>query len=448
MFKILIDTIRLDVFDLNYNLSSDKVNFLDVPLQSGLEHRGLLMRLAAFGYHIVKSISSVKFQRYRQLPDNHVIFAVFSENNYDALWPLHQRMTNSSFLSTKGESAIRIPMLGAYLLSIVFIPILIVRYMQQRGYRRKSFRIALDAYLETYGYYIVCRILIRRLAPAAIVVSNDHIYRARALCSAAQSEGVPTFYVQHASVNSDFPPLFFDYALLEGEDALISYTEAGSTDTKVYLVGIPKFDAFYHAINRSKKIQAIGICTNDFDGFNNVESLCIAIRKRLPELSLFLRSHPSDRRMAEWMLLADRVDARRSNPIDEMSYKFLSQIDLVIAGESNILLEAAILNVCPENYDFEMLNIDNYGFLRNGLIDKRHTNPDELIKTLNNKIASRPDVRHRTKFWCETVNTKYDGRSADLASTLITSIAAGEKIDMAIWEPIQNLENLRAYRPR
>lgn len=407
----------------------------------------MFLRFVAFFWHLMKSLVNYRFNRFNRLPDGHVIFAFFSKNNWDALLPLHQRMPNSSLLSNKRGEVLTIPMFPAHLLSLLFLPLLLVRFLQARGYRRKSFRIAFDAYLETYGYYVVCRLLLRSCSPGAVVVSNDHTYSNRVLCAAAHTEGILTFYIQHASVTKNFPPLFFDYALLEGEDAMRKYIRSGSTQTRVFLVGTPKFDAYYASINRSYQLQTIGICTTEYDSLDAMASLCLLLRTNLSDLHVVLRPHPGDQRFDEWESLTERVGVSFSNSREEISFRFLQKVDVVVAGETNILLEGALLNVYPIYYDYENIQFDFYGFLRNGLVDTRHTRPDELLAILRSLMTGRPDSRQRAKYYCETVDTIYDGHSAELAVQVIEDVLGGS-VNLSRWDEITDVEGLKAFRPK
>ena len=316
--------------------------------------------------------------------------------------------------------------------------------LKARGYRRRSFSLALDAYLETYGFYIVCRHILRRLAPAAVVVSNDHTFWNRTIVKAAQDEGILTFYIQHSSVTEKFPPLAFDYACLDGEDALLKYDDSGPSETKVFLTGMPKFDAHFSSLNTSNKVETVGICTNEFDSLESVRDLFTRLRQSAPWLTLVLRPHPSDRRVSEWFSLAADSQLRISDSRKEGAFEFLKGIDVVVAGDSGILLEGALLNVFPMYYDFSDNSLDFYGFLRAGLIDRRLTQPGQLCQALEDIRNSRPKVRNHAKFYCWTVDTPYDGRSAILTSEIIREIV-GQRFEWKKWTRIHNLQHLTAF---
>lgn len=447
MMRILRDAVKLDIYDLNWAFSSEQFGLLSSPL-SGLPRKGVMIQVLSFGGHLLLSIRRLKIKLYKRLPRHHVLIFTFTKNNLDALQPLEEEIDNSSFIGINGKVSTVIPMFVADFISIFYFPRLLKEMKRARDYRRQSYRLALDAYWRTYGYYVVCRYMLRRLAPASLVVSNDHVFWGRTIAKAASDENIPTVYIQHASVTDKFPALAFDYALLDGRDALLKYDRSGRSSAKVFLTGISKYDRYHPFINKTRQVQAVGICTNRYETTETVEALCSQLNKSLSALRYILRPHPGDERVEAWREVARNHAMDYSDSRKEAAFEFLKRIDVVIAGETNILLEGALLNVYPVYYDFENIQLDAYGFLRNGLVDGRLSQPTELCQTLNRIEKKRPDVRERSKFYCETVDTAFDGRSTALAVALITSIASGEAIDMAGWEPIGGLGNLQAYRPR
>tara|TARA_E500000331_G_scaffold326141_1_gene344053 strand:- start:288 stop:1073 length:786 start_codon:yes stop_codon:yes gene_type:complete len=62
-----------------------------------------------------------------------------------------------------------------------------------------------------------------RIQPKLIILSNDHSIYARSLRITAEILEIKTLYIQHASVSKIFPPLEFDYALLDGNVAYQNY---------------------------------------------------------------------------------------------------------------------------------------------------------------------------------------------------------------------------------
>jgi hypothetical protein len=136
-----------------------------------------------------------------------------------------------------------------------------------------------------------------------------------------------------------------------------------------------------------------------------------------------------------------------SNSRTVPSFEFLAQVDAIVACESNIHLEAALLNVFPVYYDFPGVRFDNYGFVKNGLIKSICKTPDEVLCVLESIKAQRPSVRHDARYYCATIDTRHDGYACNLVASLITDICWSDKIDWTQWKGIEGLENLAAFEP-
>jgi hypothetical protein len=238
-----------------------------------------------------------------------------------------------------------------------------------------------------------------------------------------------------------------DYALLDGKDAALLYNQAGKSNTKVFLVGIAKADRFFQEINNRKGVSKIAICSNLWDPPERVEELCKTLSSVFsPDLELIYRPHPRDNRNRMWMAMADKYQVKFSNPSKESSFDFLKKVDVILAGNSNIHLEAALMNVYPIYYDFALdKRLEKYTFLQTGLceyVDQPESAQNRLVEL----IKFRPSVRHRAKHYCVTVNTPYDGRSRELAQNMIYQVAAGQPIDLQGWQRVPGL-SLEAYEP-
>src|SRR5207247_2986001 len=147
--------------------------------------------------------------------------------------------------------------------------------------------------------------------------------------------------------------------------------------------------------------------------------------REFPNLSLILRPHDADLRQKEWKELSKRYDMDFSDSTGDISFEFLRKVDAIIAGESNILLEAAIMGVVPLYYDFGQAHLDWYRFERNGLVEYT-SDPAVLCRILNEILRNRPYVRPKAKPYCATIGTSYDGRSSDVASELIRVCALAD----------------------
>jgi hypothetical protein len=240
MLKLLNEAIKLDIFDLNYAYASDKFALCSRETYD-TRRIGMAWRIASFLGHFFEKAVDVKclFKRGRRT-DGVLLFAV-TKNQRGSLVLLAEKIESaylaggSSFVSLDVEE--RFPLLLAYLFSLAFFPAVLFHFWKSDGYRRKTFHFIFDQYWLTYGYYLIANLWLSRLEPKALVVSNDHNMPNRVVLKLAREKRIPSVYIQHASVTEKFPPLAFDYALLEGLDALQKYESAGySSKTKVFLV--------------------------------------------------------------------------------------------------------------------------------------------------------------------------------------------------------------------
>jgi hypothetical protein len=269
----------------------------------------------------------------------------------------------------------------------------------------------------------------------------------RVVMKVAKELGISTVYLQHASVNDTFPLLTFDYALLEGLDALKKYARIGESQTKVFLIGTPKFDAFFPYVKNTTSLNSVAICTNGLDNVQQIEQLCLELRQRFPQLLLRLRPHVGEKnRWGKWMSIAEKYNLKFSDSTVELSFDFLKQCDVLIVGDSNILLEAALLNIIPLYYDSNKTHLDHYGFLRNGLTEY-YSEPGEICNRLTELLQNRPSVRAKTKFYCHTVGTQYDGHSTELAASIIQTLVnnPSDKSLMNHWKRLSNIP-IEAYQ--
>jgi len=193
-------------------------------------------------------------------------------------------------------------------------------------------------------------------------------------------------------------------------------------------------------------LKKLGICINSLNPVYRVEDLVEKLIFDFPLIDIFLRPHPGDPDLETWEEMSSKWSLRYSNPLKEEAFRFLTQVDAIIVGDSSIALEAALLNVYPIYFDFGGLYLDYFGYIENGLIDKHTNNYEDVRKWVNELHRRKPDVRERTKQYCATVGTVFDGRSSELAAKLITDLCFENTFSQDQWTKIDNTKNLKAYR--
>ena len=376
-----------------------------------------LRRLArVLGYAGLRLVGNV-FQpiKNREELRGKVWLYVVSANNYDALEFIRQARPDAVLLAGQAKNigrynqAVNRLSLRRKLLYYWKFPLAFLGLLKTDGSRAWRF---FDFIFYAIGYYEVYRRALRQYQPRAVIFSNDHNDDTRSLLLACRAEGVPTAYVQHASVSANFPPLGFDLSLLEGQDALDKYRRCGPVPGRVELVGMPKADAFLNQKNTAPAVHRVGLACNIHDPLPALTEALVYLLRELPELTFTLRPHPSDGRdfepLRQLLPTLQWSSARQENVFD-----FLLRQDALIAADTSTHLEATLLNVASVYYRFgtNPLTDDYYGYAARGLVARADT-PAELAAVLRRYVQHKPtDLYRRAAYYNATLGTPDEGRS-------------------------------------
>ena len=342
---------------------------------------------------------------------------VVSANNYDALAFLAEARTDAVLVAGQAKNIGRYNAvvnrlsLRRKLLYYWQLPEAYLGLRRQVGPRATRF---FDFIFYAIGYYEVYRRALRHYRPRAVVFSNDHNDDTRSLLLACRAEGVPTAYVQHASVSTNFPPLSFDLNLLEGQDALDKYRQCGPIAGQVELVGMPKADTYLGRRNTAPAVRHVGLACNIHDPLPALTDTLVYLSRELPELSFTLRPHPSDGRdfgpLRQQLPDLQWSDARAENVFD-----FLLKQDALVAADTSTHLEAVMLNVASIYYRFAAnpLTDDYYGYAARGLVERANT-PVALAAALRRYAHHKPaDLYQRANYYNATLGTADEGHSRE-----------------------------------
>ncbi len=350
---------------------------------------------------------------------------VVSANNYDALEFIRQARPDAVLVAGQAKNIGRYNAkvnrlsLRRKLLYYWQFPVVFAGLLQTEGGRAWRF---FDFVFYAIGYYEVYRRALRRHRPRAVVFSNDHNDDTRSLLLACRAEGVPTAYVQHASVSANFPPLVFDLSLLEGQDALDKYRLCGPVHGRVALVGMPKADAYLARRNTAPAVRRVGLACNIHDPLPALTAALAHLTAALPELTFTLRPHPSDGRdfapLRQLLPALEWSDARQENVFD-----FLLRQDALVAADTSTHLEATLLNVASVYFRFgtNLLTDDYYGYAARGLVARADT-LEELAARLRTYAAHKPaNLYRRAAYYNATLGTPEEGRSQPRTLALLNS---------------------------
>ncbi|WP_157942185.1 hypothetical protein [Salinibacter altiplanensis] len=421
MLEAVKTSLGLDLFRLNYGFSNEGMGRMEY---SYIRNKTIFYESGRYIYNLVASFLSVTLVNYRELREGSVFVFAATENQYSALKPVANEIKRSYIFNKnkKKNGCLKYDLTLAYILSLFYIPLLAYLYIKADSFKRKSIRKAFHNYLITYGYYLVSYKRLKKADPSLLLISNDHVVWSCGIARAAEELGIPVAYIQHASVTSNFPPLTYDFAFLYGRKTLEKYKVAGiSSNTTVFLAGIPKLDEYAVYENNSTAVRTLGICTNRLDPVVEVVELLDAVQEKNSEIEFTIRPHPADERKEEWRKVAKKMCFKFSDSRREESFRFLKEVDAVIAGASGIHLEACLMNVLPIFFDFGDFGGDRYGFVETGMTIKAE-NVEEAVEVVSQLSSEKPDVKHKAKPYCETLQTEYFGKSSGLVGRIIEKV--------------------------
>ncbi|GAB3295615.1 glycosyltransferase family protein [Hymenobacter tenuis] len=340
---------------------------------------------------------------------------VVSQNNYDALHFIREARPDTVLVAGQSKQ------IGRYngVVNRLSLRRKLLYYGQfprvYAGLKRteggKAWRF-FDLIFNAIGYYeVYCRAL-RHYQPRAIIFANDHNDDSRALLLAARSCGVPTAYVQHASVSTAFPPLGFDLSLLEGQDSLDKYQQCGPVAGRTELVGMPKADAFLTRKNQQPRVQRVAIACNALDETQAIAAAIEYLLREFPDLSFTFRPHPGDPRDFSF-LRAQHPRLQFSDARQQNVFEFLMEHDALIAADTSTHLEATLLNLASIYFRFGVhsMAFDYYGYVAHGLVEQAGTLP-ELAALVRRYQQHKPtDLYQRAAYYNATLGTPDEGHS-------------------------------------
>ncbi|MBG8554818.1 glycosyltransferase family protein [Hymenobacter guriensis] len=416
-------TARLrDILQLRF---TDLFAALPARTLNGISPANPLRRLARMaGYAALRLVGNV-FRPIRN-PEQlrgAVWLYVVSQNNYDSLRFIRDARPDSVLVAGQSKqigrynqqvNRLSLRRKGLYYWQFPFVLAGLLRLEGQRAWR------FCDLIFNAIGYYEVYRRALRHYRPRAVVFANDHNDDARALLLACRAEGVPTAYVQHASVSTNFPPLGFDLNLLEGQDALDKYRQCGLIRGRVELVGMPKADAFLARRNTAPGIRRVGFAANLLDDTRQVADAVAHVLRELPGLTLTFRPHPGDARDFSF-LRQQHPELQFSDARQQSVFEFLAGQDALIAADTSTHLEATLLNLAsiyyrlgsPASFD------DYYGYVAHNLVD-RADSPAALVEILRRYQQHKPlDLYRRAAYYNATLGTPDEGRSQQRALRIL-----------------------------
>jgi len=293
-----------------------------------------------------------------------------------------------------------------------------------------------EGFLHPYLYIAFFLRVLGESKPEFVVVSNDHNVDTRCLVAVAHFLGIKTVYMQHASVVPLFPALRFTYAFLDGEKSMRVYEQceknspgdiASYQKPQVFLSGQKKTLTG----NESKGDNLVGVAVNMLDPIEGILSL--VRRLQISNIPVLLRWHPGQKKIDVERIYAEFGSdslVQLSDPGKQHVARFLDRIHTMIAGNSSIHLEAALMGV--RTIYFEIVppsTPDYYGYVREK-VSTHARSVNELLDMLVNDNVDREDGREEAiRHYSETYGTPWYGKEGELVAETLHRISKGQGVD-------------------
>ncbi|MFS1428076.1 hypothetical protein [Vibrio splendidus] len=389
-------------------------------------NRSLIYLIFILMIKFIKSIPYFIFENSR----SDVLFLYATKNQKDALLPISNSLKNklkvaNVSLNRSISSEYTVPIFYIHLTSLLFLPLIIIEYFFIRDKERKMRMLhGFQDYALSLGNILVSYIFLRINNPKLIVVSNDHNSNIRSLLLASRKLNIKSVYIQHASVSKLFPPLDqFDLALLDGCYAKDIYTSVGLLAKEVKLVGISKLDNAKKIVSKDETIEykekpIIGVALNQLYDLSRLKILLSKID--IENYLIKVRVHPNQMRVFSNLKNELRnFDITWSDPLADGVDDFIISCSYIIAGNSSILLEAAILRRIAIYYSMDSIPYDYYGYIKNGIcIEMKVSLPSGFIDF--EKYFFDNHNYNQIKYYDDSFGNQKYGRSSEYCSENIS----------------------------
>lgn len=367
-----------------------------------------------------RTIYFVLFQHRSKAPEKNVLFVCTTLNNRRAIKTVTGNLSKKLF--TAWESSERdFPQAKTYLCSVKYLPLFQRFYNASPEKDKALVRTFYYTFMTTCGCYeVIGKMFTKASNLKMIVFTNDHNMYCRCMIEQADIFGIETLYVQHASVTERFPSLKFTYSFLDGMESYEKYRNIGRMSGEVYLLGSPRFDEIA-SIRLKFNGHNIGVALNLLDSMEKAKELCYALKSNTIE-NIVVRPHP---RMENFPYHDfKKIGVQISDPQKESPFTFLSNINILIANESSIHLDSAIMGVPSVLYNMSEGKVtDWYSYLKNGLMPICKT-PQAVLEHCKGNMEIKID---KVRYYNAAFGTSYEGKVGQTVASFIHHVINGKK---------------------
>jgi hypothetical protein len=196
--------------------------------------------------------------------------------------------------------------------------------------------------------------------PAALVLANDHAPVRVALSMIMKGLGVPRIYLQHAEVTMSFPPLDFEYCVLRNKKSRDTYEAIGSVAGRVFVIPrYPEPFARDALIKPRGRAVTVVIYPTSRIIVAELQQLLTNLRSNSAVGKILIKEHPGAAKQLRHQIQVAGVEFAQAIPAED---------HIAIVGNSSVAIELLHRGTpVYQNFDFDPVSRDYYGFVRSGL---------------------------------------------------------------------------------
>lgn len=417
-----------DIKRINYIYYTSYRQFVKRP-------HNLLVCYLLYFLHLIKEVLCLNF-KYTKI--GKVLFFIPSVNNKKSVKTILNNLKIddiSKWESSKND----LPHALFYIKSLSGLKVFQELYTKSSNDEKRLIRQFYKIFMTTYGVYKTIDCIFRNNPQLKLVVlSNDHILISRCLIELAGEKNIKTLYVQHASITERFPPLHFTYSFLDGMESYEKYKAIGDIRGRVFLSGSPRFDEMYQYKSAEKKYD-VGIALNMRDSCDKVLELCNYIQDNY-STRIIVRPHPRMGKLFNAYLFSKNgIDI--SDSTTESSFSFLSKLKFLVANESSIHLDSALIGVPSLLYNFSEENVlDWYSYIKKGMI-KVCDKLNDVLLVIKDQQGLPADI---IQYYNASFGTQIEGNVGAFIASFITTLLSSSEQE-AINEICLKMDNTNDY---
>lgn len=218
-----------------------------------------------------------------------------------------------------------------------------------------------NLYVGAFYSYLVAFTSAGAIWPRALVIANDHSPVQVALSTVLKGLGIPRIYLQHAEVSEAFPPLDFEHSVLRNERSLETYAAIADVRGATYVIprsgDLPRNEALGRPLD--EPVTVVIYPTARILGDQTRLLVDKLLGNPLVDV-VAVKEHPN-------------AFPRLANFVQDDRLRFLEHIPAAphaaVVGNSSIAVELISQGIpVYQNFDFDPVDRDYYGFVREGLV--------------------------------------------------------------------------------